>query len=256
MQIEAVLLDMDMTLSRTQNAFDQVWGQARLYLADTLSLPLVQVERQFSQFLGEGRRVGNVEPVALIGHTMMGFRLAYPNVANWVWENMAEIMWQVYAQPVEAYPDVVPALETLQQMGYMMGVVTHSKRSWTDFKSTCIGVGPYLKYGRCFSARTDLAKDMHTWQEGAGFYKFIPETTAVVGDNLEDDAHAALLAGFGSVCWLNRIGDSRGFIKDGTPQAGVNVVHGLGEFVILLAERGGFEPPVNLRPHTISNRTD
>ncbi len=212
---ENILFDLDGTLVNTQKAFKFWHDKARAYLSETLGILPSDLETRFNRYLKDSRRVAFVEPYRLISLTLQSLSHAYPGVDNSIWLHAKDLLWQVYSHPVEPYDEVDSVIHALVKDNYNLGIVTQSGKTWTEqVKMARLKINKHLVHGRCFCAPTHVPKDKFTWLNGAYFYGFNPEVTAVVGDNLIDDANAAQSAEFALCCWLNRANEDNWFFDN------------------------------------------
>ncbi len=203
-EIKYILWDFDLTLGDTQEVFRKWHGIARLYLAYALGIELKEVENRFNKYWREGHRILNVDPEALIPICTGGFRNAYPGVAPTVWREFEGLLDRTYREPIKLFDDVIPVFEQLKARNIEMGVVSHSRKWWSQDKIEWTGIGPYIKYGNFFNLNVRFQKVPWVWRDGAYYYRFDENNTIVVGDNLQADANAAAKENFYEACWLVR----------------------------------------------------
>lgn len=202
-KIRNVLVDVDGTLLNTQKVFTEIHGQARASLAADLGIPLNSVQEEFWSAWNSAKERYSVDPEQLIGQTGIALAGLFGG-KDVIWEKFRDQLWSTYDAPIAWYPDAEPVLQKLIDSELLIGVSTHARPDWHGRKLEWTGMTRYLHKGLSHVVGVTGQKNYRSWLDAAKLYSFEPDQTVVVGDNRNDDANAAVTAGFKMAFYLNR----------------------------------------------------
>ena len=108
-----------------------------------------------------------------------------------------------YSNSWVAYSDALPALEALQESGYVLAVLTNGQQEQQERKLAKMGLSHYFKSVLAIG-KVDYPKpDARAFLQMCASLECKPEEVVYVGDDPQVDAVAATRAGLHGV-WLNR----------------------------------------------------
>ncbi len=115
-------------------------------------------------------------------------------------------LYGTYAQlPTVLYPDTLLVLEQLQEMGYMVGILSNHSASARPMMEKMVGTFIPSRH-ITISEEEGVHKPARTlFRRAARRLKTVPESCVMIGDNLEVDALGAVQqGGYGRGIWLDR----------------------------------------------------
>ncbi len=110
-----------------------------------------------------------------------------------------------YSNSWVAYPDALPALETLREMGYVLAVLTNGQQDQQERKLAKMGLSHFFSSILAIGKVTYPKPDARAFLQMCASLECEPEEVAYVGDDPQVDVLAATRAGIHGV-WLNREG--------------------------------------------------
>ena len=201
--IEMVLFDMDSTLVKTSEGFQEHIGMFTDWIAEEGDLEKEEVYGRFMETIIGLKGGFSVKPEIS--------RVTADIVRKWCgveenegYEEAVEKLMEMYMDPFEECEGASEVVDLVFKTGVRMGVVTLAGEEWTRRK-----MGKYFngKFEGYYCVDTAGKKDMMAWERALNRFEVLPDKVMVVGDSWESDILPALELGVKKVIWINARGE-------------------------------------------------
>jgi HAD superfamily hydrolase (TIGR01549 family) len=244
-RIEAVIFDLGGTLMYFDAPFPEVLSSANAALLDGLKkagFPLdgpaflkafnAQLEAYYSERASEF-----VEYTTLNILRALLAEWGYPETPSEILRPALEEFYAVTQAHWQVEPDAVLTLQTLQQRGFHLGLVSNAGDD-SDVQALVDKAGLRIYFDRILtSAAEGIRKpNPHIFQPLLDYWEVLPDRVAMVGDTLGADILGAHNAGLFSI-WITRRGDTpanRDHLDTIQPDA---TISNLSELLVMLEKR-------------------
>lgn len=230
--LKVALFDFDDTLINTTPIFDQ---QTRKF-AESCLIKLGSREETVESILAsfENER-DSLFPVHKFNPTKLWPALAQALGLKYSIDltECVKILEDIYTIKPQLQPGAIETLETFTAAGFRMGMVTHAKEEWTDFKLEAVGLKPWFEIIKVVPV--DEFKSAMHWKEALDEFEVEPEMALAVGDIVVGDMQAAREAG---IKFLIHVPPGMRYYGRGNLPEGTNTALGIGNVVDVLLGMG------------------
>lgn len=230
MSEKLVLWDCDNTLMSTHSVFDKVITDV-IRILDNSDSGYGQTRNKFDSYLRESRITHHVDPHNIWVFTLDRLKndIGFTDKLH---SQALNMLMSIYTILPKLYPDVHAVLESINQLEFDQGLVTHAEREWTNFKLNGHALETY--FSNPFIVDVRGPKSSQSWLDAWKYYGSPKlKDTWVVGDNINDDIVAALGAGIPNVIYLN-LKDGWSVTKEGNLPPEAQIANSLLEILDIL----------------------
>lgn len=153
------------------------------------------------------------------------------------YDSWAEVFDAAFEDATAAFTDALPIVEALLERGVAVGALSNASMSRQSEKLARVGLSEHVPMLVGVDTLGVGKPDPRVFQEACRLLGTEPSETVYVGDELDIDARAALVAGLHGI-WLDRPGTRRGGVhledRDAAEAEGIDVVDSLEELSVLL----------------------
>lgn len=139
------------------------------------------------------------------------------------------ILEEIYTIKPQLQPGAIETLEAFTAAGFRMGMVTHAKEEWTNFKLEAVGLKPWFDIIK--TVPVDEFKSAVHWKEALAEFEVAPKEALAVGDSVVGDMQAAREAG---INFLIHVPPGMRYYGKGSLPEGAHTSLGIGNVVDVL----------------------
>jgi FMN phosphatase YigB (HAD superfamily) len=231
-EIEEVIFDLDGTLLKTDEHFDELKERLGIELSahfESISPHYFlcdEITRQIAKQMTELYYENNRHPVLLDELYMQALVRYFEYIGQeQLTDQMKEIIkdyaQECYSNSPEACEGVVEILKVIEDSGRGILFHSHAQDSWTGIKAEYLFKSAELGNIGYLATPIDQKKDLKSWLKAIAMTKSKPEHILTVGDNFQADVLPSIQAGCKNVVWINRL--DKKFPKDFQLPKGVNL---------------------------------
>lgn len=204
--IEMVLFDMDSTLVKTMEGFQESIWEFSGWIAEESGLEIEEVHERYMETIKGLRDEFSVRP-EVSGVTMEIVRLWCGVKESKRHDEAVEKMMELYLDPFEECKGGSEIVDLVFKTGVRTGVVSIAGEEWTRRK---IRKHFFGKFEHFYCIDPAGKKDTLAWNKGLGELGVLPEKVMVIGDSWKSDILPALELGVKKIVWVNGGGEKYG----------------------------------------------
>ena len=201
--IEMVLFDMDSTLVKTTEGFQESIWEFSGWIAEESGLEVEEVHERYMEVIKGLRGEFSVRP-EVSGATMEIVRMWCGVEESEKYDKEIGKMMKLYLDPFEECEGASEIVDLVFKTGVRTGVVTIAGEEWTRRK---IRKHFFGKFEDFYCVDSAGKKDILAWNKGLSDLEVLPEKVMVIGDSWKSDIVPALELGVKKIVWINIRGE-------------------------------------------------